>query len=128
MKPGTFDKVSLKTKSTDGRNVVLDEPLTYCTRTGEEITVPAGAQSDGASVPRILWRIFPPFGLYWRAALVHDYLYGDTDKPKAECDHVFREAMLACGVPPAKAWTIYQGVNWFGFLAFKKCRKNRRGT
>jgi hypothetical protein len=28
--------------------------------------------SDGASVPQILWNIFPPFGSYLYAAIIHD--------------------------------------------------------
>jgi hypothetical protein len=125
MKRGAFDKERLATYSSDGINVILAEAFIYTTAAGEKIFIPAGAESDGASVPRILWRIFPPFGKYWRAAVLHDHLYRKTLRPKAECDNIFREAMLACGVPPAKAWTIYQGVNWFGFLAFKNCRKGR---
>lgn len=124
-KPGRFDKVRLATRSSDGHNVILAEPLTYTTAAGEDITVPEGAESDGASVPRAFWRVFPPFGDYWRAALLHDYLYRQTERPKAQCDRIFHEAMLACGVPRWKAWTIYQGVNLFGVFAFKNCRKRR---
>lgn len=118
-----FDKERLETYSTDGHDVNLAEPLTYTTAAGEAITIPAGSDSDGASVPEIFWNIFPPFGRYWRAALLHDYLYRHTLRPKAECDRIFREAMLACGVPGWKAWTIYQGVHLFGGSAFKNCRK-----
>ena len=118
-----FDKERLSTTTTDGWNVIISEPFTYTTKAGEAITVPAGSDSDGASVPRVLWRLFPPFGCYYRAAVLHDYLYRHTLRPKAECDKIFLEAMLSCGVPKAKAWTIYQGVNWFGRWAFKNCRK-----
>lgn len=117
-----FDKSKLKTASEDGLNVVLAEPLTYTALNGERITVPAGADSDGASTPRFLWRVFPPFGNYWRAALLHDYLYRHTDRPKAECDRLFLEAMRACSVPRMKAETIYLGVKWFGGPAFRNCR------
>jgi hypothetical protein len=123
VKVGSFDKERLETYSTDGLNVCLAEPFTYTTAAGEKILVPAGSESDGASVPRVFWRIFPPFGRYWRAALLHDFLYRSTEMPKAKCDAIFHEAMLACGVGRAKAWTIYQGVNWFGVFAFKNCRK-----
>lgn len=117
-----FDKVQLKTESSDGHNVVLDEPLTYVTEAGESIVVPAGADSDGASTPEFIWNLFPPFGKYWRAALLHDYLYRHTDRPKAECDSIFLEAMKACDVPRMKRETIYLAVHWFGFAAFKSCR------
>ncbi|WP_442908701.1 DUF1353 domain-containing protein, partial [Hydrogenovibrio sp. 3SP14C1] len=34
--------------------------------------VPEGFISDGATVPRIFWPIFPPIGRYLKATLVHD--------------------------------------------------------
>ena len=123
-----FDKVQLETYSSDGHNVVLAEPLTYLTRLGQIITVPVGSTSNGASVPSFLWSIFPPFGKYWRAALLHDYLYGKTTLPKAKCDKLFLEAMLDSGVPRLKAETIYLNVKWLGFWAFKKCRSGATPT
>lgn len=35
--------------------------------------VPAGFITDGASVPRGLWNLFPPIGRYLVAAIVHDH-------------------------------------------------------
>lgn len=35
--------------------------------------VPQGFVTDGASVPRPLWNLFPPVGRYLVAAIVHDY-------------------------------------------------------
>lgn len=35
--------------------------------------VPAGFISDGATVPRIAWAIFPPVGRYLTAAIIHDH-------------------------------------------------------
>ena len=35
--------------------------------------VPEGFVTDGASVPRIFWSVFPPVGRYFVAAIVHDY-------------------------------------------------------
>ena len=34
--------------------------------------VPVGFTSDGATVPRILWALFPPVGRYFLAAVLHD--------------------------------------------------------
>src|SRR5690554_5881085 len=43
---------------------------------GETYIVPAGYIWDGASIPRLLWNIFPPNDpAYWRAACFHDYCY-----------------------------------------------------
>ena len=57
----------------DGRNLVLVEPLTYIDAKGLKWLVPKGTKTDGASVPRFAWTLFPPFtGKYRIAAVVHD--------------------------------------------------------
>lgn len=117
-----FEKEEVETKSKDGHNVVLCEDLVYTSNKWGKIVVPAGAESDGASTPRFLWRLIPPFGNYWKAALLHDFLYRKTSRPKKECDLIFLEAMKSCGVNRFRAKVIYNGVRFFGGFAFKKCR------
>ena len=41
----------------------------------EIITIEPGFDTDGSSSPRFLWSFFPPFGDFFLAALIHDYLY-----------------------------------------------------
>lgn len=55
----------------------LEEDVTETLSTGEVITVPKGYETDLSSVPPFLWGIFPPFGLFLRGALVHDYIYSE---------------------------------------------------
>jgi len=43
--------------------------------TGEEITIKAGFKTDLSSVPRFLWPLFPPYGDFLPAAIVHDWMY-----------------------------------------------------
>jgi len=45
--------------------------------TGEKIVIPKGYQTDLSSVPPFLWGIFPPFGMFLKAALVHDFIYSE---------------------------------------------------
>jgi hypothetical protein len=123
-----FEKLTLETTSSDGHNVLLDEDLPYNTKKDERIVVPKGADSDGASVPKFLWNLFPPFGSYWRAALLHDWLYRHTKRPKAECDLLLLEAMESCNVGRMKRETIYLAVKWFGGQAFKECRRRQDET
>lgn len=40
----------------------------------DEYTVPKGFITDLVSIPRIFWGIWPPFGEYLAASIVHDYL------------------------------------------------------
>lgn len=59
------------------RNKVLHSPY-RCTWNQDGIdvrlTVPAGFVYNGASVPQVLWSIFPPHALD-RAAVFHDFIY-----------------------------------------------------
>ena len=94
---------------------VTSRPLILSSqRLGVEIKVPEGFETDFASVPRIFWSIFPPFGLYTRAAVVHDYLYRNTSFKRGTCDKVFREAMQILKVPAWKKETMYVMVVFFG--------------
>jgi hypothetical protein len=119
----SFDKTEYAVTSGDGHVMRLIEPMVYTTEDNGDIVVPVGFYSDGASVPRIFWRIFPPFGQYWRAALLHDYLYYSNKFSRAKCDKYFYEAMRKCGVSRLKARTIYLSVRAGGSLTY--CRYRR---
>lgn len=110
-------------RSSDGQNFTLVYPIVYITAIGARITIPAGTTTDGASVPRALWRLLPPFGKYWMASILHDYVYRFTKMAKTNCDDLFHEAMLSCGVDPAVARTIYEGVRIGGQEAFDENRR-----
>lgn len=85
------------------------------------ITVPAGFLTDGASVPRIFWNIFPPYGSYFRAAIIHDFLYScrNTKFNRLESDRIFLEAMTVLGIGWLKRQTIYRAVRLGGASSFK---------
>lgn len=57
------------------------------------ICVPVGFITDLASVPKFLWRIFPPNGTYAIPAIIHDYCTSTHLYPFAECDSIFYHAM-----------------------------------
>lgn len=87
---------------------------------GEWVYVPAGYLTDGASVPRLLWPLLPPWGVYGQAAVVHDivceYLSISVDgEPRSisreACDNILFEAMAVLKVPGYKRWLITTGVN-----------------
>ena len=76
--------------------------------TGRYISIPAGYLTDGASVPRVLWSIVPPWGRYGQAAIVHDFLceyLTIVDNgcirqiARKEADMEFARAMEALQVP-----------------------------
>lgn len=82
------------------------------------LTVPAGFESDGASVPRLFWGVVFPrddrqamFG-----AIVHDYIYR-THPPKwerADADEVFLYLLQQGGVSYIRRIRAYIGVRLFG--------------
>lgn len=118
-----FSTDIFKVSTPDGRNFVLLEPFSYTTQAGLLIVVPIGSTSDGASTPPEIWPTIPPFGKYWKAAFLHDYLYRNTQYPKVLCDSIFKEAMLSLGIEFFEAQTIYEGVNLFGTGSFNQDRR-----
>lgn len=86
------------------------------------ITVPKGKVTDLASVPKLLWGIFPPYGRYTESAVVHDYLYAIGHNRK-EADKIFLELMLNNGTSKLRAYPMYLAVRCFGWLAYKKKSK-----
>ena len=91
-----------------------------------EISVPVGFVTDGASVPRIFWNIFSPFGVYFPAALIHDFLYSKSSNQQHEgltrkqSDQIFLGAMQELGVGWLTRRTIYRAVRLGGWASFKK--------
>lgn len=114
----------------------LAAPISYdvgAKDSGETITVPAGATTDYASVPRFAWSIIPPDGPWLKAAVVHDFLYRSRGtcelggevyrtraKPytRAESDAIFKEAMAVLGVGRVARGIIYGAVRVGGSRAF----------
>lgn len=58
----------------DSHYVVLEE-LTIKLSNDEIIKIPKGFVFNGSSSPRFLWWLFPPYGDFFFAAIIHDYLY-----------------------------------------------------
>ncbi|UHG93377.1 DUF1353 domain-containing protein [Spirosoma oryzicola] len=48
--------------------------VTFQTDAGK-VVVPRGYVTDFASVPMLLWGVFPPIGRHNRATILHDYWY-----------------------------------------------------
>jgi len=88
------------------------------------IVVPAGFETDFASVPRIFWRVIPPWGRYARAAIVHDYLYASHIVGRKEADKIFLALMRALGVPWRTRTTMYWAVRLGGGRAWEKAKKS----
>lgn len=90
------------------------------------VTVPAGFRTDGASIPRLFHNIIGPFGSYFHAAVLHDFLYSKASdfrwRPitRRQADDLFLEAMFNSGVPWHIRHTIHRAVRLFGRRSYKK--------
>ena len=99
----------------DGRKVTLIEPYAFVDPTGEEWNVPDGYKTDGASVPAVLWALYPPFtGSYRSAAVIHDYYCDTKQKSWRDTHKVLYYAMRAADVEEKTAKIMYVGVYLFG--------------
>lgn len=84
---------------------------------GIRVRVPAGYKTDFASVPRGLWNVFPPWGRYAYAAVVHDYLCDrETLCSRFLADSIFRELMWRLGVPWYVRLPVYYAVRIYGAI------------
>lgn len=115
----------------------LEQDLVYEGANKTIYTAPAGFFSDGASVPRLLWALYPPFGeAYEPAAWLHDYLYCyaenvyGTDKgnilSRAEADGLFYEAMETCCFRRTGRETVYRAVRLGGWKPWRRYRAEAR--
>ena len=113
-----MDKPILKPLDKNLYEVVEDYSLLF--NTGERITVPAGYKTNGADIPRLLWRLFPPNSPeYMPAVVVHDYLCDMADelvdkkeRKQAffEADCVFNQILRKLGVGVLKRQLFYRAV------------------
>ena len=93
-------------------------------------TVPAGYVSDGASVPRLFWRLLsPPIDPVTLApSIIHDWLYDNAwryDLTRLECDRWYRDALVANGYPLWKANLTYIGIRLVGWRHWQTERNPR---
>jgi len=79
-----------------GKKWLIIEPITVALSNGEEITVPVGMETDLSSSPKYLWGLFPPYGDFLLAAIIHDYLY------------IYDYKKIEWGNKKAKAFADYQ--------------------
>lgn len=84
------------------------------------IDVPAGFETDFASVPQILWGIIPPTGSYGKAAVIHDYLYRTRGlATRKQADAVLLEAMTFLQVDWLTRQALYWGVRVGGWSSYR---------
>lgn len=68
-------KTSMVYPITSEKHYIVLEELTIKLSNEEIIKIPKGFTFNGSSSPRFLWWLFPPYGDFFFAAIIHDYLY-----------------------------------------------------
>lgn len=113
----------------DNYRFKLIEPFEYYVGADEEhklalVRVPAGFETDLASVPRWLWALLPPHGRYAKAAIMHDWLITrfPSGGSREIADKLFYDAMLVLQVPKLQAKLMYYAVRAYSIYC---CRRNR---
>lgn len=102
-----------------GEGAVLMREWNVCVR-DRWFCVPAMTETDGASIPRVLWRVCGHPLQYPRvyAALLHDWLYGgggrETCPTRADADAVYRDLLIDLGWGRVKSYTEYCALRLFG--------------
>ena len=93
-------------------HVMVTEDYTY-----ENVTVHNGFISDLASIPRILWWLYPPYNPdYKTACVVHDLLCKNEEYAKA--DRYFEQILKASGVKYTTRRNLVMGVKLWHKLAY----------
>ena len=97
---------------------------------GIEVCVPAGFETDFASIPRIFRNIIPKLGRWNKAAVLHDWIYQNHIVKKTpqisfifnrlQADIMFRDAMRDLGVVKWKRGLMYLAVRLGGQMAWRR--------
>ncbi len=133
--PGFISRLEVSPQP-DGKHWYLLRSFKYDRHkkgSGDTITVPAGFVTDFASSPMQVWWLIPPWGVYGKAAIVHDYLYQNhgyhmyigklsaryTPVSRETADRIFWEAMGVLGVQSWRRTLMFWGVRVFGIVAWK---------
>ena len=111
----------------DGRGNVCDTTFpNRVTFGGRSFLIPRHFESDGASVPRLFWRVvFPPTDATAAAAGVcHDYIYRTQPDgwTRKEADRMFLALLIEFGARLHSAYFAYLAVRLFGWVAWNDNR------
>lgn len=77
----------------------IHEPFEYVTVHGSRIKIPAGFETDLASVPALARSLVPKIGYWSQPAVVHDYMYAlhraklNTEWTRKDADLTFKSGM-----------------------------------
>lgn len=126
--PFVSHELVVKQKIKVDRSFKVVEPLIYKGKT-DTIVVPAGFETDFATVPAIVAWLIERFGTFTAAAVLHDYLCVQLDDvyhgrrelsgddvvapvSSRDADGLFRRVLRELGVDFVTRWLMWTGVRW----------------
>lgn len=109
-----FTDALLVSPLADGKTWVVRRPFGY----------EVGTEGSG-DIPRALWIFLPKWGTYGNATVIHDWLYCEQHRLRAEADAIFRQAMAVLGVRTVVKHLMYWAVRSFGWLAWYRNQADR---
>lgn len=104
---------------------LLDDLVYYSEILQATITVPAGFETDFASVPRIPLAYLIAGNTAHGPAVVHDYQYRKGDVTREQADDIFYEGMKADNDPAAgwRRWLMWAAVRSAGWTIWNRYRR-----
>ena len=116
-------RIVFRTHAEDERGNVLTVLYNYrVDYNGKSFIIPRGFESDGASVPRMFWRVvFPSTDSdAVTAGICHDYIYREqpADWTREEADRMFLALLVEFGVGIWSANRAYDALRLFGWSAW----------
>ena len=107
----TLDEPPVLSPFGDGAHWVVWRDMQFAVaaegRPPTTIVVPRGFVTDLASTPKSIWSVYPPFGKYLAAAVLHDYLYWKQSCARDDADKIFYQTMRDAGVDQATQSRFY---------------------
>lgn len=110
-----FDANPLRVEFRARGRVALLAPVQWRT-CNTHIVIPAGFETDGASIPPIMWPIMghPYSGSLVKATTLHDWEIVTRHAPSPVVHRRFYDALRSLGVGRVRATLLYLAVRLFG--------------
>ena len=117
-------------------NYLLVKPYFVQLNSGDLIHIDRGYQTNGADIPRLFWRLYPPYSPeYMPAVVIHDYLCdkaideyankSDLQDKFLYADNAFREILERLGISKSKVNIFYNAVRlWHKGYKFRQPERN----
>lgn len=119
-----LDKRPLLSPFGDGAQWIVWEDMEFIVKLDNNsitsIRVPRGFVTDLASTPKLFWSIYPPFGKYLSASVLHDYLYWRQTCKKEEADEIFYQTMRDARVDQATQSRFFLALDKEGKSAWNQ--------